>query len=65
MIDLMHVGFAYKENIPVLQDVDLHIEAGESVGLVGANGAGKSTLMKLLVGLLSASEGEVIGRAHV
>lgn len=59
MIDLMHVGFAYKENIPVLQDVDLHIEAGESVGLVGANGAGKSTLMKLLVGLLSASEGEV------
>ncbi len=59
MIDLSHVGFAYKENIPVLQDVDLHIEAGESVGLIGANGAGKSTLMKLLVGLLRASEGEV------
>ena len=59
MIDLKNVGFAYKENTPVLQDITLHIDAGTSVGLVGANGAGKSTLMKLMVGLISPSEGRV------
>lgn len=59
MIDLNQVGFAYKENIPVLQDISLYIEASASVGLVGANGAGKSTLMKLLVGLLKPTSGQV------
>ena len=65
MIDLKNVGFAYREGTPVLNDINLHIEAGTTVGLVGANGAGKSTLMKLLVGLISPSEGqvEVCGKA--
>jgi ABC-2 type transport system ATP-binding protein len=47
-----------------LRHVDLQIEAGESVGIVGANGAGKSTLLSIAVGVTSPTEGTVrqIGR---
>jgi lipopolysaccharide transport system ATP-binding protein len=43
----------------VLKDVDLQVRAGQSLGLIGENGAGKSTLLKLIVGVLTPSEGEV------
>ena len=45
--------------IEVLKGVDLNIEAGSVVGLVGDNGAGKSTLMKCITGLYQADEGRV------
>jgi branched-chain amino acid transport system ATP-binding protein len=43
----------------VLQAIDLRVEAGEIVALIGANGAGKSTLAKVVSGLLPASAGSV------
>jgi ABC-type polysaccharide/polyol phosphate transport system ATPase subunit len=48
----------------VLRDVDLHVEPGESVGLVGANGSGKSTLLKILSRVMYPYAGrvEVSGR---
>lgn len=47
------------DSIPVLQDVELRVRRGESLGLIGENGAGKSTLLKLIAGVLTPSEGSV------
>lgn len=58
-IELRDVWYSYPGNSKaVLQGVNLSIEKGQSVGIVGESGAGKSTLVDLLLGLLSASSGE-------
>jgi len=58
-VDLDHVTFGYSPGVPVIHDVTLHINAGETVALVGATGAGKSTLAKLIARLYDPQEGEV------
>lgn len=47
------------ENIPILHDIELKLETGEIVGLIGRNGAGKTTLMRSIMGLLSAKSGSI------
>ncbi len=59
-IRLENVSYAYdtaKGN--VLEGINLHIKAGEKLAIVGSNGAGKTTLIKIICGLLRASEGNV------
>ena len=59
-IDVRGVTFRYPTaEEPALADVDLHIEAGEVVALVGENGSGKTTLAKLLAGLYRPQQGTV------
>ena len=60
MIEMKQVSFSYEKDRPVLQKLSFRIEEGEAVGLIGANGAGKSTVMKLLLGLLTPSSGEIL-----
>ncbi|MBV8191437.1 MAG: sugar ABC transporter ATP-binding protein [Alphaproteobacteria bacterium] len=50
--------------VRALDGVDLAIECGEVVGLVGDNGAGKSTLIKILAGVLPPSAGEILVRGQ-
>ena len=45
--------------VHALKGVDLNVEEGEAVGLIGDNGAGKSTLIKILTGVLQKDEGEI------
>lgn len=50
--------------IPVLTDIDLRIEPGEHIALVGPSGAGKTTLIGLLNGMLAPTQGEVHALGH-
>ncbi len=51
--------------VTVLRDVNLCVERGQSLGLIGENGAGKSTLLKLLTGVLTPSAGSVQVRGRI
>ena len=55
-----HVSFAYPSGPPVLVDVDLHLDAGTRVAIVGETGSGKSTFAKLLTRLMDPVEGAVL-----
>ncbi len=46
--------------VPILEQVSLHIDAGEVVAVIGPNGAGKSTLLKTICGLLKPWSGSVV-----
>ena len=54
-----HGVWPFRRRVEVLRGADLHVCAGELVGLVGENGSGKSTLMEILVGLLARDGGDV------
>jgi ATP-binding cassette subfamily B protein len=61
-IDFNHVFFAYKGGSGeyALNDIDLHIASGESIGVIGGTGSGKSSLINLVSRLYDASKGEVL-----
>ena len=60
-IDFDHVSFSYKEGSSkyALSDIDLHIKAGETIGVIGGTGCGKSSLVNLICRLYDASKGTV------
>ncbi|HYI79241.1 MAG TPA: ABC transporter ATP-binding protein [Thermoleophilaceae bacterium] len=59
-VELRGVGFAYEGAEPVLRDIDLTVEAGRTVALVGATGAGKTTLVNLIPRLYDPTAGQVL-----
>lgn len=59
MIKLINISKEYKNGVKALSNIDLHINKGEFVFLVGASGAGKSTLIKLLLKEEEPTEGKL------
>lgn len=58
-IKISDLHFSYNENDEILSGINLEINPGDKVALVGASGGGKSTLVQVLIGLYSANSGDV------
>lgn len=60
-VSFQQLSFHYpsRPNQPALQQIDLHVQAGETVALVGASGAGKSTVMQLLLRFYDPQQGNI------
>ena len=59
-ISLRNLAFAYEENQPVLNDVDMEMRSGECYALVGGSGSGKSTILNLLMASSKDYQGEIL-----
>ena len=59
-IEFKNVGFEYKENVPVLKDVNFKLDKGKSIAFVGATGSGKSTIMNLILGFYENQKGDIL-----
>ena len=58
LIELEDVGFTYGD-VRVLEHIDLTVESGDLLGLIGPNGSGKTTLLRIILGLLAPLTGRV------
>lgn len=59
-VELNHVNFGYKPEKPVLKDVNIKLEKGQMVALVGPTGSGKTTIMNLLNRFYNVDSGEIL-----
>lgn len=59
-VEFRGVGFRYRSEIPVLNDINLHASPGETVALVGETGAGKSTVVQMLIRFYENDSGVVL-----
>lgn len=64
-IDISNLTYQYPgSDEPTLKNINLHINAGEKIAIVGLNGAGKTTLIKLICGMYTPTEGSIRVNGH-
>ena len=63
-IEFQDVRFHYVPGVDVLEDINLHIRAGENVAIVGSTGAGKSTLVTLIARFADVTQGRILVDGH-
>ncbi|WP_279621577.1 ABC transporter ATP-binding protein [Listeria monocytogenes] len=59
-VDFKDVYFRYEEGVDILKGINLHVDAGESIALVGPTGAGKTTIINLLSRFYNINSGEIL-----
>ena len=59
-VEFDHVDFDYVEDVPVLRDISLKVEPGETIALVGSTGAGKTTLTALILRFYEVTRGRIL-----
>ena len=62
---VIHLGRGTHTDFWALQDIDLSVEHGSTLGLIGHNGSGKSTLLKCIAGLLQPTAGEILTEGRI
>ncbi|TDO95300.1 ABC transporter ATP-binding protein [Marinomonas balearica] len=59
LLEVKHLEVEFVKGIPVLHDIDLKIERGQTIGVIGESGSGKTTFARSIVGLNSRSKGDI------
>jgi len=60
IVDVISLSFKYRECGMSLKNIDLKIQKGDFITVLGANGSGKTTFMKLIAGILNIEEGDIL-----
>ena len=58
-ISFKNIDFGYQDKTKVFENINININKGEKIGIIGPSGSGKSTLVNLLIGLLKPNKGEI------
>ncbi|HEX2914955.1 MAG TPA: ABC transporter ATP-binding protein [Chloroflexia bacterium] len=59
-VDFEHVRFGYKEDVPLIEDMNIHVKPGQTIAIVGPTGAGKTTLVNLLMRFYELKGGRIL-----
>ena len=63
-LDLEHVSFSYKKEVPLLKDLNLNVKPGQKIAIVGPTGCGKTTLINLLMRFYDVTAGSISVDGH-
>src|SRR5207249_8843025 len=59
-VQFEHVSFRYKEDVPLIEDMNIEAKPGQTIAIVGPTGAGKTTLVNLLMRFYEVNSGEIL-----